>query len=132
MCKKDFFEKAFYIGLQIESKKEQIKKFREISIGTGISISDMPRNPNKGTSRMEGLYIMIEDLEEEIQQLVQFKAKVKKAIDSLTDPVEKTIMEYRYISGLTWKDIAVIVNLSIRELYRIRDKAVKNAVIPTM
>ena len=130
MTKKEFFERGLYLDLRIRNLQERLLTLEALCTGTGMSISGMPRNPNRGGSRLEDLQIAIADIKEEIQQLLVYKAALQKAISSLEDPMQQIVMGYRYIDRMQWKDIASEVYLSDRQLYRIRDKAIENAVLP--
>ena len=64
MTAKEFLNQAFRIDQRINSKLEQIESLRALLTKTSSTLSDMPKNPNKGQSRTEDLIIkimMIED-----------------------------------------------------------------------
>ena len=51
---------------------------------------------------------------------------IEEAIDKLKDPRERTVMRYRYISGLKWEEICVKAHYSRKHIHRIHSNALKN------
>ena len=74
------------------------------------------------------------DLENEINanidQLGDLKREMVTAIKSVADPEYQTLLELRYLCFKTWEQIAVEMNYSIQHIYRLRDKALAQIILP--
>ena len=126
---KDYLEQAKYLDMRINSKVEQLSTLNDLATKCTVTLSDMPRNPNKGTSSMEDTIIKIIDLQEEINRdidnLVDLKREIMEVIKKVESVEYQTILENRYLSFMSWEKIAVEMKYSIQQIYRLRDKAQK-------
>ena len=108
---------------------EQLSTLNDLATKCTVTLSDMPRNPNKGTSSMEDTIIKIIVLQEEINRdidnLVDLKREIMEVIKKVENVEYQTILENRYLSFMSWEKIAVEMKYSIQQIYRLRDKAQK-------
>ena len=90
----------------------------------------MPKNPNRGTSKLEDTIVKIIDLQEEINRdvdkLVDLKKKIANSIFALKDKEEQTVLEKRYLCFESWEKIAVDMNYSIQYCFNIHRNALKS------
>ena len=126
---KEYLEQAKYLDMRINSKIEQLSTLNDLATKCTVKLSDMPRNPNKGTSNMEDTIVKIIDLQEEINrdidQLVDLKREIMVVIKKISNVEYQTILENRYLSFMSWEQIAVEMKYSIQQIYRLRDRAHK-------
>lgn len=126
---KEYLEQAKYLDMRINSKVEQLSTLNDLATKCTVTLSDMPRNPNKGISNMEDTIVKIIDLQEEINrdidQLVDLKRKIMVVIKKISNVEYQTILENRYLSFMSWEQIAVEMKYSIQQIYRLRDRAHK-------
>ena len=66
MTAKEYLLQAHYLDERITSKTQQIAALNELATKCTSTISDMPKSPNRGGSRMEDCIIKIIDLEEKL------------------------------------------------------------------
>ena len=52
MTAKDFLNQAYLLDQRIKSKSEQIQSLNELATSCTATMTGMPHNPNRGTSRM--------------------------------------------------------------------------------
>lgn len=134
MTAKEFLNKGYKIDRRINAKLEQQANLRELATKTGAVMSDMPRNPNKGVSRVEEIVVKILTLEEEINkdidELVSLKSGITKAIGTVSDPEESLLLTLRYLNYKTWEDIADELSCSVRKVHSVHSRALRNVVIP--
>lgn len=87
----------------------------------------MPRNPNKGKSKMEDAIIKIMELEDEINhdidRLVDLKTDITHLIKNLDSHEYQIILEQRYLCFKSWEQIAVDMGYSIQHTFRLHDAA---------
>lgn len=126
---KEYLEQAKYLDMRINSKVEQLSTLNDLATKCTVTLSDMPRNPNKATSNMEDTIVKIIDLQEEINrdidQLVDLKREIMVVIKKISNVEYQTILENRYLSFMSWEQIAVEMKYSIQQIYRLRDRAHK-------
>lgn len=58
-------------------------------------------------------------------ELIDKQREIEKAIASLSDPIERALMGYRYIDGLTWEEVCVKINYSWRQVHRLHSEILK-------
>ena len=78
MTAKEYLLQAHYLDERITSKTQQIASLNELATRCTSTISDMPRNPNRGGSRMEDCIIRIIDLEEKLKFDIEKLINLKK------------------------------------------------------
>ena len=126
---KEYLEQVKYLDMRINSKVEQLSTLNDLATKCTVTLSDMPRNPNKGISNMEDTIVKIIDLQEEINrdidQLVDLKREIMVVIKKISNVEYQTILENRYLSFMSWEQIAVEMKYSIQQIYRLRDRAHK-------
>lgn len=54
--------------------------------------------------------------------------EIEKVIDSLKDARERTVMRYRYISGLKWEEVCVKAHYSWRQTHYLHSSALNNCI----
>ncbi|WP_105300316.1 DUF1492 domain-containing protein [Anaerococcus marasmi] len=133
MNAKEYLKQALYLDKRINSKLEQVESLNALATKATSTLSDMPKNPNRGTSKLEDTIVKIIDLQEEINRdidkLVDLKKEIANSIFALKDKEEQTVLEKRYLCFNTWEKIAVEMNYSIQHIFRLHSKALKNIVI---
>ena len=134
MDAKEYLSQAMYIDQRINSKLEQVTRLRENVTNCTAMLSDMPRPDSPNKQRMEETICKIVDLEREIyadiDRLVDLKAEARKAINAVSDPVQKLILELRYLCYKPWLEIAETIGYSEATVYRLHGEALKNIAVP--
>ena len=125
----NYLNQARYLDMQINSKIEQVSALNDLATKCTTTISDMPRTPSNGKSRIEDTILKIIDLQDDINRdidsLVDLKREISVTIKKVENPIYQTLLENRYLSFQTWEEIAVGMRYSIQQVYRIRDSALK-------
>ena len=57
-------------------------------------------------------------------------AAVEYAIDGLADSYQRRVLRYRYVDGLTWDNIRLLLHYAEAQTFRIHAEALKNLGIP--
>ena len=68
---------------------------------------------------------MQEEINRDIDQLVDLKREIMVVIKKISNVEYQTILENRYLSFMSWEQIAVEMKYSIQQIYRLRDRAHK-------
>lgn len=134
MTAKEYLNQAYRLDQRIRSKQEQISALNDLATSCSASMMGMPRNPNKGGSRMADAVCKIVDLQDSIaadmQELVELKAEIIATIKAVECIEYQLILEKRYISGKSWPEIAVDLGYKMRHLYKLHDEALAAVKIP--
>ena len=129
MTSKEYLSQARFLDASIRTKVEQIESLNDLATSCTAVISDMPRNPNHGGSKMADAVLKIVELQEEIKNdmmaLVQLKREIMETIKSVSSLEYQTILEKRYLCFISWERIAVELGYSIQHTYRLHDAALQ-------
>lgn len=134
MTAKEYLNQAFRIDQRINSKLEQIESLRALLEKTSSTLSDMPKNPNRGSSRNEDIIVRIIMIEDEIKadigRLVTLKKEVSDTINAV-NPIEcRMLLELRYLCFHTWEEIAAEMNYTVRNVHLLHSKALRLVKVP--
>ena len=134
MTAKEYLSQAYRLDKRIDSKIEQFKSLNLLATKCTSTLPDMPKSQSISNSRLEDTVVKIVDLQEEINMdidsLVDLKRDIVKTIKSVQNPEYQIILELRYLCFKTWEEIAVQMNCSIDNVFKIRKNALKSVVIP--
>lgn len=134
MTVKEYLSQAYRLDKRIDSKIEQLKSLNLLATKCTTTLSDMPKSQSISNSRLEDTVVKIVDLQEEINRdidsLVDLKRDIVRTIKSVQNPEYQIILELRYLCFKTWEEIAVQMNCSIDNVFKIRKNALKSVVIP--
>jgi len=126
---KEFLNQAFLLDQRIRAKSEQIQSLNELATSCTATLTGMPRNPNRGGSRMADAVCKMIDLENEIardmDRLIEVKQQIVAVINAVDDVVLRTLLEKRYLCGATWEEISVDLCFNRRWTFRLHDKALE-------
>lgn len=121
-----------------EFLKEHIKKLSEAE-GLKYEIDNMYHTikspiitgmPSAHSPDVDKIGIVLSKIQEkEIRYLAKLdiilseEKEIEKVIDSLEDSRERTVMRYRYISGLEWEEVCVKAHYSWQHTHRLHADA---------
>ena len=69
------------------------------------------------------------EIKREIYELQTVRQEIRSALDQLEDENLKLLMEYRYIDGMTWEQVAVEMHYSYMQICRLHGKALKTIML---
>lgn len=129
MNAKEYLKQAFYLDKRINSKLEQVESLNALATKATSTLSDMPKDPNRGTSRLGDTIAKIIDLQEEINKdidkLVDLKAEMVGTLKKIDNKELQLILEKRYLCFETWEKIAVEMSYDIRHIHRLHNLGLK-------
>ena len=134
MTAKDYLGQARFLDTRIDSKIQQVSRLRDLATKCTSTLSDMPKNPSPNQSNMENIICKIVDLENEINsdidRLVDLKREIVGVIKEVENTDFQTLLEKRYLSYLTWEQIAKDLGFGIDNIFKLHRLALKNVKIP--
>ena len=116
------------LGKRIEQLSTERAMWLSRACKTTQTISDMPKAKNgaQGDSGEIAQYIEIgEEITRELQKLHRMRREIRSIISTLGDDTLQTLMMYRYISGMTFEQIAVKLDCSWRWAIALHGRALE-------
>ncbi|MGI6633809.1 MAG: DUF1492 domain-containing protein [Christensenellales bacterium] len=134
MTVKEYLGQAYRLDQRINSKLEQLESLNSLATKCTSTLTGMPKNPSRSTSMMADAVAKIVDLQAEINRdidlLVDLKCEMVRVIKNVEHSEYQTLLELRYLCFKTWEQIAVDMNYSIDNVYRIHRKALCAVSLP--
>ena len=133
MTAKEYLGQAYRLDQRINSKLEQVASLNELATKATSTLTGMPKNPNRATSKMADAVAKIVDLQAEINndidRLVDLKREIVGVIKTVNNPEYQTLLELRFLCGCKWEEVAIKMGYSIQHTYRMRDRALRKVVV---
>lgn len=126
-----YLEQIERYNRMIEFKTNELKTLREMALVIKSAGSDdMKIQSGYPKNRLEESCIDIADAEQELKALISrflnAKRKIIGEIEQLEDTNEYTVLTMRYVECKSMRDIAESLNYSVKNIERIRTKAIQN------
>lgn len=102
----------------------QINVDRAMASATGCTqhMSDMPHGGGEPHSRVEDGALRLIEAKERLnsirQELSDMRKQLRPLIDRLADPLEQTVMQMRYLEGMSVRRIAIHLSYSEQHIFR--------------
>ena len=111
----------------------EIQRWRSRAEKMTSGYGGTPSGGGDGRS-LENTMARIDDLTRQLAQrldrLVTLRQKIVTAIDSVPDPKQRELLRLRYIDGLTWGKLAVVMGYDdLRWIYRLHGRALEQMTI---
>ncbi len=128
MTAKEYLSRYRNLDEEINAKIAQVEELRRRAQTVG-SANQSGVHSSLPYDRVGEITSRIVDLEreinEEIDRLVSVQREIKEVISEVHEERLRTILELRYINGLTFDKIAKQMNYSHRQIYRFHEKALE-------
>lgn len=117
-------------NMYIDSLFDEIDRIESKKVRLTSVLSDMPKGNGKSmtekwTEAIQRLEEIQEEMNIEAQELSKELSDVRRAIKSLDNENQKTVLMLRYVSGLTWNEVVRKLRgfYSERQVFRIHKEA---------
>ena len=122
-------QRHYYLAKEAEQIKAKLNQLKTQKDNVkSPTLDGMPKQMGKG-SPIENLIVKYAELENKYKaklfEIAEEQMKIEKAID-LLEPVERTLIRYRYIDHLKWEKICILMNYSWRQTHNIHHRALQN------
>lgn len=117
---------------RIDRLLEEQSRWREMALKITPVLSQTPGGGESGSPierPMDKVLEIDEEINREIDELQIVRQEIRAALNQLEDENLKLLMEYRYIDGLTWEQIAVKMNYSYMQICRLHGKALRTIML---
>ena len=134
MTAKEYLEQARYLDQMIDSKFMEAESLRSLATKVTATYSDTPHTTTPDNHRLEKILTSIADLEneidEDIDRFVTLKKEIKDVIGEVKNVKFRTLLEMRYLSQMTWEQIAVKLGYDLRYTHKIHGRALQKISVP--
>lgn len=117
---------------RIDRLLEEQSRWREMALKITPVLSQTPGGGESGSPierPMDKVLEIDEEIKREIEELQTVRQGIRSALDQLEDENLKLLMEYRYIDGMTWEQVAVEMHYSYMQICRLHGKALKTIML---
>ena len=129
MTAKEYLAQAFRLDQRINSKLEQVSRLRNMAMKATSSFQAERISGTKQHSPMESSLVKVIDLEyeinDDIDRLVDLKREIIEVVNSIQQPEYQLVLEMRYLSFMTWEEIADRMCYSWRNVHYVHGKALQ-------
>lgn len=115
----EFLKKGCRLKLEMESKKEVLDEVKAnldglqaIKLSEKVQGGQIPSDAN-----MVNRLSRVMEMEKELAELFDVQVELSRNIDKIKDYKEKSVLRYRYILDLSWKQIADRTGYSLPQVY---------------
>lgn len=131
MTEREFLQQVFNAYQDVDCKLEQIARLQALATRTTTTMCGTPcGNGTKLSSKIEQAVLAVswqsERLADGIKRLLDTRIEVADAIAKVANHSERRILEYRYLAFLPWKEIAHMMKIGVRQVYKLHTRALKN------
>ena len=135
MTAKQYLRQAYRLNELINSDIRELERLKEMSKSISTpNLTGMPSGGRKQEAPFVDALVRIAELENvinaEIDRYVAVKMEIREAINRVSDNNQRLILRLRYIQFLSWDEVAAGAGLSLKHVYRIHDRALRNVRIP--
>ena len=120
------------VSKRIDRLLEEQSRWREMALKITPGLSQTPGGGESGSPIERPMDKVLEidvEINREIDELQIVRQEIRAALNQLEDENLKLLMEYRYIDGLTWEQIAVKMNYSYMQICRLHGKALRTIML---
>ena len=136
MTAKEYLSQAWYLDKRIKNKERQLDWLRSHAAYVSPRVKEEAKIPSGIKSRVEEAVVRIVELEDEINaeiaRLMQLKQDIGKTIRGVNSMECETLLEMRYLTFLSWEDIAMQLDYSQDYIYHLHRKALALVRVPSI
>lgn len=123
-----------HLAKEVRTLQEQVYLYRQAADGLkAMQLSDMPKAKGAGPDTADAIAKLVDTEKlciEKILELTIAQNEATKIINCMGNSEHRNILELRYIVGKSWDDIAVDMDMSLRNVHYLHGQA-KRAFIKT-
>ena len=120
------------LNQRIDRLLEEQSRWRERALKITPVLSQAPGGGESGSPierPMDKVLEIDEEINREIDELQIVRQEIRAALNQLEDENLKLLMEYRYIDGLTWEQIAVKMHYGFQWVCKLHGRALASIIL---
>lgn len=125
--KKEYLGEYRQMGERIDQITEHLERLYALLMKRTPTLSDMPKaktDEDRMAKTIERVIELNALLNQEIDAYVEKRQEITQAIRTVEDLTLQTLLEYRYLNGKTWEEIAERMNYGHTQIHRLHNKAI--------
>lgn len=132
MTAKEFLRRARNVDRRVDEAIERVDRLRaELEAGRMSKITGMPRGGGEDwTATADKLIELEKRVNARIRELCALKHAAMDAIDRVDEARLREVLELYYLDGYTWEQVAKMMQLDQRWVYRLHGKALQKVRVP--
>lgn len=129
MTAKEYLSQAYWLDKHIDNKLTMIMSLREIATKTTGVMREEVVSHTRNVHSMQDVITKLVDLENDINadidRLIDIKREIADTVERVEKPECRVVLEYRYLQYHSWEEIADLMSLHIRSVYRLHRQGLK-------
>ena len=128
-AKKQWLNRYKLIGEEIKRLEEEKQRWFEIATKRNQVITGMPHGnngENKSQIALDKIWEIEVEIDKKIDQQINARKEIERAIVSIPDEVQRIIMLHHYIDAMTFQETAEEMHYSERHVLRLYKDALHN------
>ena len=129
MTAKEYLSQAYRLDKRIDSKLEQLSDLRDTTTKATAVMNDTPVSHTRNVHSLQDTIAKIVDMEHELDRdidaLVDLKRDMTQLIKAVQNPQYQLILEMRYLTYKSWREIAEALELDDRYVYKLHGLALR-------
>ena len=120
------------LNQRIDRLLEEQSRWRERALKITPTLSQAPGGGGSGSPIERPMDKVLEidvEINREIDEMQIARKEIRETLNQLEDESLKLLMEYRYIDGMTWEQIAVKMHYSYMQICRLHGRALKTIML---
>lgn len=132
MTAKQFLQEARRMDRRIDARQERLDRIRErLQAGRMSALTGMPRGGRSDWAETADRLIDLERrVNATIREMCRWKRRAQEAIDAIDDARLRDVLEYYYIDGMTWEQVAEAMGYELRNVYYLHGRALQAFTVP--
>jgi hypothetical protein len=117
---------------RIDSKLEQVERLRSLAERTTTVLSWAPKgssNENRTEYCIQKIWELEREINADIDVLIDLKREIAGVLNKVPTVQYRILLEHRYLSCMTWEDIAKTMGYDLRWIYRMHGTALQEVII---
>jgi DNA-directed RNA polymerase specialized sigma subunit len=135
MTSKEFLSMHHNLDVKIDSRIREVSHLREMSLRLSSPTFEEKVSGGQQTDapfvRLIDKVVDLErEIDSEIDTLVSVHNDIRNAIESVEDPRQQAVLNYRYLQNMKWQEIANALFADRTSVYRWHKQALEQIKIP--
>ncbi len=131
--KKEYLKQARGLDEVIRCNQQELEELKALS--TSITGTDLERVSVKNSLSSHDAHFtqvveQIEEMEKKIKndtfRILSLKDEIRANIQAIKKYEERSVLQNKYLLGLSWEEVSEELNVSIATVYRVHDAALNN------
>ena len=126
---KRFLSQAYWMDVRIDGKFRQVQSLRAIATRMTGSYEGEVVSHTQNVHSMEDAIVKVimleKELDAEIDKLVDMRRVIKEVIDEVPDEEQRILLELRYESSCSWKEIETMIRVGHSQMFERHNRALE-------